>query len=509
MSATTTATRTSTGSTSKMKDVLKLLQQTYEKENEILYSNQLAVLKGVPFYIWDNAHANLQVPPGSCSCFNHQIGLPTKDNHDMPLLPYQKMLHDQLIDHKLIWIKKARGIGVSEFILRWIAYCSFNVFPAGSRVCIIVGNRISLAEDLIARLKGLFDKVAPGLYDRTKSTEAIINNVVVSAFPSYHSEAMRGLVNVRLIFSDETDFYPPFQQREFRAVLEGYLAKPNSSPQILLVSTPKDPLSIMAQIENDEASFYDKVFLDYKFGLEGPYPIYSKEQIEIAKRSPEFGREYCGLYSGVQGNTFLASSIQRSVELGSKLHTDINRMATHVAGVDPGFTHFGLTVLELSDNIIKVVFADQYDKTHDSLMVEKIAELHAAYNLQCINVDGANPTFITAMKDRLGENSNWHHIHDTMNRCKREGFELNNFMRVCPVNFNEDGKYMLQHLKRLLDHDPGVLAINSKYEKLIVGLRSTVSEEYKMDKTQPYNDLVDSCRLAAKFFELNDDNTNS
>ena len=277
--------------------------------------------------------------------------------------------------------------------------------------------------------------------------------------------------------------------------MEGYLAKPNSSPQILLVSTPKDPLGIMNQIEQTD-SLYEKVFLDYKFGLEGPYPIYSKEQIELAKKSPEFGREYCGLYSGVQGNTFLSSSIQRSVELGSNQDDGINMMATHVAGVDPGFTHFGLTVLELSDNIIKVVFAEQYDKTHDSVMVKKIAELHSSFNLQCINVDGANPTFITAMKDRLGEDSNWHRIHDTMARCKREGFELNNYMRVCPVNFNEDSKYMLQHLKRILDHDPSVLAINPKYEQLIVGLRSTVSEEYKMDKTQPYNDLVDSMRLA-------------
>lgn len=483
------------------------MQQTYQEENEVLYSNQLEVLKNKPFYIWDYDHDNLLVPAGSQCCFNHIIGLPQKDHHDMPFMPWQHMFHQKLINHKLIWVKKARGIGVSEYLLRWIAYCCFNVFPAGSRVCIIVGNRISLAEDLVARLKGLFDKIAPGLYDRTKSTEAIINNVIVSCFPSYHSEAMRGLVNVRLIFSDETDFYPQFQQREVRAVLEGYLAKPNSSPQILLVSTPKDPLSIMAQIENDEASFYDKIFLDYKFGLQGPYPIYDKAQIETARRSPEFGREYCGLYSGVQGNTFLASSIQRSVELGAAQDDGINRMATHVAGVDPGFTHFGLTVLELSDNIIKIVSADQYDKTHDSIMVEKIAELHASYNLQCINVDGANPTFITAMKNRLGENSNWHRIHDTMARCKREGFELNNYMRVCPVNFNEDGKYMLQHLKRLLDHNPSVLAINSKYEKLIVGLRSTVSEEYKMDKSQPYNDLVDSARLACKFFELNDDNT--
>lgn len=506
----TTVTRTSSGSTSKMKDVLKQLQQTYQQEAEVLYSDQLQVLKGVPFWIWNYDHDNLLVEPSKCPCFNHRIGLPMKDNHDNPFVPYQKQLHETLQNHRQIWIKKSRGIGVSEFILRWIAFCCFNVFPSGSRVCVVVGPRQLLAEDLILRFKRLFDKIAPGLFDRSKSTEAIINGVNISAFPSYHSETLRGLDFVKFIMIDEGDYFPAFQQREIRAAAEGFQSKPNSNPQILVVSTPKDPLGLMKQIEDEEDSLYHKVFLDYRFGLEGPYPIYDKTKIEIAKqKSPEFGREYCGLYSGVVGNTFLESSIQRSVELGSNPNYDdaINKMATHVAGVDPGFTHFGLTVLELSDNIIKIVFAEQYDKTHDSIMVDKIAELHASYNLQCINVDGANPTFITAMKDRLGENSNWHMIHDTMARCKREGFELNNYMRVCPVNFNEDGKYMLQHLKRLLDHDPSVLAINSKYEKLIVGLRSTVSEEYKMDKTQPYNDLVDSMRLAAKFFDLNDDST--
>ena len=53
------------------------------------------------------------------------------------------------------------------------------------------------------------------------------------------------------------------------------------------------------------------------------------------------------------------------------------------------------------------------------------------------------------------------------------------------------------------------LAINPKWEKLIIGLRSTVSEAYMMDKTQPYNDLVDSMRLATKFFELNDNDDNT
>jgi hypothetical protein len=41
---------------------------------------------------------------------------------------------------------------------------------------------------------------------------------------------MRGLTNLKFILSDETDFYPPFQQKEVRAVVEGYIGKPNSDP---------------------------------------------------------------------------------------------------------------------------------------------------------------------------------------------------------------------------------------------------------------------------------------
>ena len=54
---------------------------------------------------------------------------------------------------------------------------------------------------------------------------------------------MRGLDNVKFIMSDESDFYPPFQQKEVRAVMEG----PNSDPHIVLVSTPKAPGGLMQQ----------------------------------------------------------------------------------------------------------------------------------------------------------------------------------------------------------------------------------------------------------------------
>lgn len=57
--------------------------------------------------------------------------------------------------------------------------------------------------------------------------------------------------------------------------MEGHLSKPNSNPTIVLVSTPNAPNGFMEQIELEDLSIYHKLFLDYRYGLEGPHPIYS------------------------------------------------------------------------------------------------------------------------------------------------------------------------------------------------------------------------------------------
>jgi hypothetical protein len=119
--------------------------------------------------------------------------------------------------------------------LRYIAWCCVcRKFSANSRVCFIVGPRIDLAEDLIARFKGLFNRETL-LNDKTQSTVAYLNGVRIEAFPSHHVDTMGGLTDVKFILSDESSYYPPFQQRDVRAVMEGYIGKPNSDPQIVLV----------------------------------------------------------------------------------------------------------------------------------------------------------------------------------------------------------------------------------------------------------------------------------
>jgi hypothetical protein len=214
---------------------------------------------------------------------------------------------------------------------------------------------------------------------------------------------MRGLDNVKFIISDESDFYPTFQQKEVRAVMEGYIVKPNSDPHIVLVSTSKAPGGLMQQIELEPESLYYKLFFDYRYGLEGPYPIYSQNQIDKARLSSEFPREYELQYLGLVGNLFS----QQSIESCQKIEynpSKINPNAKKSIGLDPSFgsSRFGIVATQLVDGKIQVIHAEEYDRPNFADMIDKIWKLKQQYvHVTNIYVDAANPEIWQALKKRV------------------------------------------------------------------------------------------------------------
>jgi len=433
----------------------------------------------------------------------------------MPVLPYQKILYDALQNHKHAWILKSRGIGCSEFLLRYIAWCSMgSKFAPNSRVCIIVGPRIDLAEDLIARFKGLFtNELLIARYDRTQSTVAYLNGVKVEAFPSHHVDTMRGLTDVKFILSDESDMYPIFQQREARAVMEGYIGKPSSDPHIVLVSTPKAPGGLMQQIELEQDSLYHKLKFDYHYGLEGLYPIYSEEQIATARLSPEFGREFELQYLGLVGNVFSQLSIENCQKIAYNPE-NINPNAKKSIGIDPGFgsSKFAIVITQYVDGKIQVIHGEEYDRPNFAVMIDTIWKLKAKCGyISNIYVDAANPEVWESLKREFDEPFNQKYISDQIAECKKLNTHIENRMIVVPVPFGAEGAKMLQHAKWLMeeveedDEDGGssLIAIDKRFDKLLTGLR-TAQAEYKLDKLNTsFDDLVDAFRLSLIFFKRN------
>jgi hypothetical protein len=101
----------------------KELKKRVSLETKFHQQSKLStILKHKPFWIWNvEAHKQEDISIKGQCCFNHIIGLPQKDENDKPLYDYEKILFDSLAltrndNEKHLWIKKATGLGVSEFM---------------------------------------------------------------------------------------------------------------------------------------------------------------------------------------------------------------------------------------------------------------------------------------------------------------------------------------------------------------------------------------------------------
>ena len=140
------------------KDLQKLVSKSQQENTR---KELFQRLQGKPFWIWDKQQHKLEDirASGDC-CFNHILGLPQKDGNDKPLYEYEQIIYDSLVtrnSNKHLWIKKATGLGISEFMIRFMAWlCLKDNALSGSQMCIVTGPRIDLAIALIDRMKRLF-----------------------------------------------------------------------------------------------------------------------------------------------------------------------------------------------------------------------------------------------------------------------------------------------------------------------------------------------------------------
>ena len=251
--------------------VLNNLRKTVEYYRQQLssttnaYTQKLELLKGLPFYCeW--IPNNIPRPKnGLCCCFNHVIGLPKKDGNEYPLFDYEFQLFDALANHKFVWVKKASGLGVTEFMLRYMAWLATrNNIYRNTQFPIVCGPNQDIAIKLIKRIKLMFESL--GIYFATKETVVELNDVTIEAFPSNHLDAYRSLVAPKFILVDEADFFRESDQQDVRNVSERYIAK--SNPWIVMVSTPNAPGQLFETIEREKNCLYHRIFLDYTYGLD-------------------------------------------------------------------------------------------------------------------------------------------------------------------------------------------------------------------------------------------------
>ena len=109
------------------------IRRYLEKNKPSIYSNdnnlkspheiKYALFKEKPFWIDDIVeHKQHDRANNGACCFNHIIGLPKKDGLVHKIYDYELQVINALENNSDVLINKARGLGITELILRYMAY---------------------------------------------------------------------------------------------------------------------------------------------------------------------------------------------------------------------------------------------------------------------------------------------------------------------------------------------------------------------------------------------------
>jgi Terminase large subunit, T4likevirus-type, N-terminal len=472
----------------------------FNTDNPLLSDNKLLdIFVGKPFWISDKQKHDLEflITNGNC-CFNHCIGLPVKNGKEYAIFDYELDVIDKIQNHRNIWIKKASGIGATELILRFLTWkILVNNELEYKSIFIVSGTFVHHANELKVRMENLFRRKFPLIQLDSKFTDLWIKNTNIKIFPSRNVKDLRGYTDVSYLFIDEADHFEPSVNSELLHAITRYEEKSNCTT--IMVSTPNSPDGLYQSIEKDPNSKYEKIFLLYEVGLG---KIYDPLEIEKKKLEPEFQREYQGLYLGRIGNIFSSSRVQTCIDLGLEFSTDkipVSLYTLKSVGVDFGFSSSSTAIVTLEHiktdrDIIRVVDCELIDKGDPNQIVELCWDIwkRSNYMNTAYWIDGSNRAMVNLLKIRWQESLDWE---------SNESFD--DTTRIRPVNFNTEHKTMLSNLHAVVSK--GYLAIDPKFDKLLISLRTAYAEELNLKKEQTsYNDLLDGLRLGLKAYQISD-----
>ena len=483
--------------------------------------------RDISFYHWEflndeSKHDELARKTNNTCCFSHLIGLPLKNGVKHHMYGYEydvfRELHkpkpsdtDNIIkrqQHKHCAIIKATGLGISEFFLRWIAWmCVRNDNLQGQRVCIITGPNIALAITLIKRLKELFlnPESEHQLVFDTKETVIVINGCLIQAFPSHNLSASRGLTNVAIVLQDEASFFELNQASEAIDISHRYIAK--SNPYLIVISTPNKPGDMLHRIteQKEEQCIYKRMYLPYNVGLPPAGNIFTQQEIEIAKRSSSFNREYDLKFAGITGTVFLESKIQAAIALGDS--TDLFKLllknpkamieTQFYCAIDPSFgsSRFAICLVAVVDDYIYVIDTEELEREEFNVCIDTAIGVMEKYGISRQNiiyfVDSSSPAVCTAIMAEMGDKTNYTQVIEF--RKKQNLRDVWYDYRTVPINFSHQQKRnLLLNAKQILDNNMIVLD-RERHSNLILALRTAVADDLILDKQHTqHHDILDA-----------------
>lgn len=181
-----------------------------------------------------------------------------------------------------------------------------------------------------------------------------------------------------------------------------------------MISTPNAPDGLFERIEREAeiTCFYKRLHFDYTYGLD---KIYGRKEIEKAKASPSFEREYNLKYLGKVGNVFHTLDIEAAIctpqEGQEMIDWSTSEMIGRSMGIDVAWgdtSKFAIVITQYRNNKVEVFYAESFEKPQMNEIVSHIMQLKQRHHCTRLYVDGANPEVIRELKRRIGEYQEYH-----------------------------------------------------------------------------------------------------
>ena len=138
-------------------------------------------------------------------------------------------------------------------------------------------------------------------------------------------------------------------------------------------------------------------------------------------------------------------------------------------------------------------------------MVSEIWRLHnKCGHISNIIVDSAKPEVISTLRREFRKDQySDQYMRNIVADCKKYNTPIENRLFVVGKSFAVDGRQMLQHSVMLMDDPDGLVVIPSRYESLLIALRTPTATEWKLEKQVSLsNDLTDAFIMNLSYYRL-------
>jgi hypothetical protein len=294
---------------------------------------------------------------------------------------------------------------------------------------------------------------------------------------------------------------------DYTEVMDGAFTRLAMSRGSMVIETiPRGPNGKIYEIynnsihgKNDFKSFKYPVDMAIEAGLVDADFI-EEEKRRLGAFFPEY---YSAEFISVGGNVFHPEHIQRAIELYKELPANdpsYNVDYPKSMGVDPAFgsdSMFAIVVTQLRNNIIEVIFAEEFQGLDHQTMCSMIVKMMHRLNITKVYVDMQMQSVSDKLKQMQGdvEDKDTPRMSYPLEEIRFRPYKINS------IPFAKYGMQMIQHAQRIFSE--GLIAIDeNNFSPLIAQLKTATlinpsGDSPSLDK-QTYGtmDLFDAFRLS-------------